>query len=80
MRRAEPFVRRMFLASLAIAGSTAMAAAPPTYNDRTAADRAVPAVAVEQVRVPALGLREEAAMLLVGSALIGLAAAVRRVG
>ena len=80
MRRAEPFVRRMFLASLVIAGSATMAGAAPADSDRTGAGRAVPAVAVEQVRVPALGLREEAAMLLVGSALIGLAAAVRRAG
>ena len=34
-------------------------------------------VAAEQVRV-VTGLRDEAAMLLVGTALIGLAAAVRR--
>lgn len=37
-----------------------------------------PAVAVQQVRVPVTGLRDEAAMVLVGTALIGLGAAVRR--
>jgi hypothetical protein len=80
MHRAEPFVRRIFLASLVMAGSATMAAAAPASNNRVAADRAVPAVAAQQVRVPMLGLPEEAAMVLVGSVLIGLAAAVRRVG
>jgi hypothetical protein len=37
-----------------------------------------PAVAVQRVAVPATGLRDEAAMVLVGSVLIGVAAAVRR--
>jgi len=80
MLRAEPFVRRTVLASLVIAGSATMAGAAPASNDRAAADRAVPAVAVQEVRVPILGLSEEAAMVLVGTALIGLAAAVRRAG
>jgi len=35
-------------------------------------------IAVQQVRVAPTGLRDEAAMVLVGTALIGLAAAVRR--
>ena len=35
-------------------------------------------VAVQQARVPLPGFRDEAAMVLVGTALIGLAAAVRR--
>jgi len=35
-------------------------------------------VAVQRVSLPAPGLRDEAAMVLVGTALIGLAAAVRR--
>jgi hypothetical protein len=80
MHRAEPFVRRMFLASLVIAGTAAIARAEPSGNDPSAADRVVPAVAVEQVQVPLLGLREEGAMVLIGSALIGLASAVRRCG
>lgn len=37
-----------------------------------------PAVAVQRVSVPVTGVRDEAAMLIVGTALIGLAAAVRR--
>lgn len=43
-------------------------------------DGAVTPVAVQQVSMPRpfTGLRDEAAMVLVGTALIGLAAAVRR--
>lgn len=37
-----------------------------------------PAVAVQAVAVPTTGIRDEAAMVLVGSVLIGVAAAVRR--
>jgi hypothetical protein len=36
-------------------------------------------VAVQRVAVPSRGLRDEATMVLIGTALIGLAAAVRRV-
>jgi hypothetical protein len=36
------------------------------------------AVAVQRVGIPASGLRDEAAMVLIGTALIGLAAVVRR--
>ena len=39
---------------------------------------ATSAVAVQRVSLPATGLRDEAAMVLVGTALIGIAAAVRR--
>jgi|tagenome__1003787_1003787.scaffolds.fasta_scaffold20528894_2 hypothetical protein len=42
------------------------------------APEATGTVAVQQVRVAPAGLRDEAAMVLVGTALIGLAAAVRR--
>lgn len=35
-------------------------------------------VAIQRVRMAATGIRDEAAMVLVGSALIGLGAAVRR--
>ena len=70
---------RRYLASLVFTGcalaASPLAAAPPT----TEADEPAAAVAVQQVRVPASGgLRDEAAMVLVGTALIGLAAAVRR--
>jgi hypothetical protein len=69
---------RRYLTSLAIVGSAVVAsplgiaAATDTPRDPGST------VAVEQVRVPAHGLRDEAAMVLVGTALIGLAAAVRR--
>ena len=72
---------RKYLASTvftgcALAASTSPLAAAPSLKE---AETATPAVAVQQVRVPANGgLRDEAAMVLVGTALIGLAAAVRR--
>jgi hypothetical protein len=49
--------------------------ASPVVDDKTAAT-ATPTVAVQHVSLPAL--RDEAAMVLVGTALIGVAAAVRR--
>jgi hypothetical protein len=49
--------------------------ASPVVDDKTAATEA-PTVAVQHVSRPAL--RDEAAMVLVGTALIGVAAAVRR--
>ncbi len=71
---------RRYLASLAFAGCFAVAtplAAAPTA-DRDTPSAANTAVAVQQMHVPAHGLRDEVAMVLVGTALIGLAAAVRR--
>jgi hypothetical protein len=58
----------------------ALANAAPVNPDHqtTAASQPTPALVVEHVRAPSLGLRDDAAMLLVGAALIGLAAAVRR--
>jgi hypothetical protein len=53
------------------------AAAGPAIGDARE-DVVAPTVAVQRVTVPATGLRDEAAMVLVGTALIGLAAAVRR--
>jgi hypothetical protein len=51
-------------------------------NGRTIEDpgRVEPAatVAVQRVSIPGTGMRDEAAMVLVGTALIGLAAALRR--
>jgi hypothetical protein len=71
-------VMSRYLASLAFisclsAASPAMAAAPMP-KDRSASGT----VAVHHVRATVPGLRDEAAMVLVGTALIGLAAAVRR--
>ena len=70
---------RKYLASLvftgcALAASPVMAAPSVTEAESTVA----PTVAVQHVRIPMAGLRDEAAMVLVGTALIGLAAAVRR--
>lgn len=68
---------RKYLASLAFA--LAFSAASPVFaaapSEETSASSTV---AVQQVRVAIPGLRDEAAMVLVGTALIGLAAAVRR--
>lgn len=73
------WVIRVFVASLVFAGSAALAGAEPAMrNDPSAASQPAPALAVQQVRVPLPGLRDEAAMVLVGTALIALAAAVRR--
>ncbi len=62
---------------LAIAGAASAVAAGRSAAAEPRENTAAP-VAVQRVGLPALGLRDEAAMVLVGSALIGLAAAVRR--
>ena len=69
---------RKYLVSLVFALSFS-AAVPALAATATSEETAAPAtVAVQHVRVPLPGLRDEAAMVLVGTALIGLAAAVRR--
>jgi hypothetical protein len=68
---------RKYLASLVFAGCALMASPLSAANPPKEARTAEPAVAVQQVRVP-MALRDQAAMVLVGTALIGLAAAVRR--
>jgi hypothetical protein len=65
---------RKYLASILFAGC-ALAASPVAAAPATSEAEATPAVAVPQ---PVGVLRDEAAMVLVGTALIGLAAAVRR--
>jgi hypothetical protein len=63
------------LAGCAVAASPLVASPSVSEPDKTAA----PTVAVQQVRLPAVGgMRDEAAMVLIGTALIGLGAAVRR--
>jgi hypothetical protein len=62
---------------LGLLGSAALAAARPDARSETREHAAAP-VAVQRVAVPAGGIRDEAAMVLVGTALIGLGAAVRR--
>lgn len=70
---------RKYLASLAVLGCAFAAPSVTATPSPQEAETVTPAVAVQQVRVPASGgLRDEAAMVLVGTALIGLAAAVRR--
>ena len=68
---------RKYLASLVFTGC-ALAASPLAAAPSGEAETDAPAVAVQQVRAQSTGLRDEAAMVLVGTALIGLAAAVRR--
>jgi hypothetical protein len=72
-------VMRKYLASLPFVLSL-LAAAPLAASTPAAADDSHrgTTVAVQQVRAPLAGLRDEATMVLVGTALIGLAAAVRR--
>jgi hypothetical protein len=67
-----------YVGSLLITACVAFAApasAEPVVGD---APSAKGTVAVQQVGVQAPAFRDQAAMVLVGSALIGLAAAVRR--
>lgn len=68
---------RRFAAGLVFAGSLSVAL-PATAAAPDARDREAPAVAVQQVPVHLPRLRDEAAMVLVGTALIALGAAVRR--
>jgi len=68
---------RKYLASILFTGCAAAASsawAASTVNETESA----PTMAVQPVRLPLPGLRDEAAMVLVGTALIGLGAAVRR--
>ncbi len=73
---------RRQIVSLAFAGlmglwalPLAAAATTPEEGRETPANSAV---AVQRVSIPATGLRDEAAMVLIGTALIAIAAAVRR--
>jgi hypothetical protein len=70
---------RKYLATLVFSGCALIALPLGAAPSATEAE-ASPTVALDsvQARVPASGLRDEVAMLLVGTALIGLAAAVRR--
>jgi len=70
MRRQFAFL--MFAGFLGV--FAAQLAASPSVDETAVAAP----VAVQRVNFPATGLRDEAAMVLVGTALIGLAAAIRR--
>jgi hypothetical protein len=76
MRKRREFVRRclglVLCAGCAALLSASLAAAPDKREPESTA------VAVQRVSVPYSGLRDEAVMVLVGTALIGIAAAVRR--
>jgi hypothetical protein len=67
----------VFVGLMGLAASQTAAATRPAVDESRESASAAP-VAVQRVGVPATGLRDEAAMVLVGTALIGLAAAVRR--
>ena len=66
---------RRYLASLAFA---LCLSSPAFAGTEAASETSAAPVAVQHVRVALPGLRDEAAMVLIGTALIGLAAAVRR--
>jgi hypothetical protein len=66
----------MAIAGLAIVGGSIGAA--PAARDEAAAVSTQPTVAVQQVGFRLPEIRDEAAMVLVGTLLIGVAAAVRR--
>lgn len=74
MRR---FVALLILAAAAIV-AVPIAATTSDSGEAQAVDQQRSAVAVQDVAVSLPALREEAAMVLVGTALIGLGAAVRR--
>jgi hypothetical protein len=79
MHPPELIAMRRVVGALALASCAAIAnAAPAIERDPNGQTQPAPTLAVEQVRVPLMGLRDEAAMVLIGTALIGLAAAVRR--
>lgn len=68
---------RWDVVSYVCAGMLTMAAPAVAGPDAAKID-SPPAVAVQRVAVPTTGVRDEVAMVLVGSVLIGVAAAVRR--
>lgn len=74
MRR--EWVLLMFAVLLAVAAVSAAAAGRAAVDDGREGSAAP--VALQRVGVPATGIRDEASMVLVGTALIGLASAVRR--
>lgn len=70
-------VSAVFAALVCVAST---AGAGPSVEGEEMAVSAAPTVAVQRVAVDAPALRDELTMVLVGTALIGLAAAVRRAG
>jgi hypothetical protein len=70
---------RKHLFSILIAGFLLLGGSPARAAQPATDPTAQAPVAVQRVAVPSRGLSDEAAMVLIGAALIGLAAAVRRV-
>lgn len=70
--------RTTVCAAFAVLTSAAGLGAVPSTGQEPAARPAAAPVAVQRVAIPETGFGEEPAMVLVGAALIGLAAAVRR--
>jgi len=68
----------VFLMFVGVMGLASVLAATATTQEEGRETVATPPVAVQRIGLPATGLRDEAAMVLVGTALIGIAAAVRR--
>jgi len=68
---------RKYLLFAVVAGVLAFLAPMATAHTPDEDTVAAP-VAVQRVSFPSMGLRDEATMIVVGTALIGLAAAVRR--
>ena len=72
-------MRRVFgLFVFALMCSAPLGAKTRPVPDEPREAAATTPVAVQRVGVPATGMRDEAAMVLVGTVLIGLGAAVRR--
>lgn len=68
----------LFVFTVLVVAGVGAAAASNRKQATESGERAAAPVAVQRVGMPATGIRDEAAMVLVGTALIGLAAAVRR--
>jgi hypothetical protein len=66
-----------FAGVMGLGAVAASSATGTTIDDARQVETTAP-VAVQRVTMPATGIRDEAAMVLVGTALIGLAAALRR--
>ena len=69
---------RKYFGTLMVAGIVGLVAGPAHAERTTEESVAAGTVAVQRINLPGAGIRDEAAMVLVGTALIGLAAAVRR--
>ena len=67
----------MFAGVMGLGVVAATSANGTTIDEARQVETAAP-VAVQRVTIPTTGIRDEAAMVLVGTALIGLAAALRR--